>query len=111
MSSGIMQAPAIEQAEATEQAQATGQPSTVGQTEQPPPMTAEAARRLAAILAPHLMAMRAVTAGTRYGAGATAADPAAGDCAATSTAAGAQLPPASAATRIFIAGMLERLSA
>jgi hypothetical protein len=115
MSSGTMQAPAIEQAEAAEQAQATGQPSAVGQTEQPPPMTAEAARRLAAILAPHLMAMRAVTAGTRYGAcagaDATAGDPAARDCAATSAAAGAQLPPASAATRIFIAGMLERLSA
>jgi hypothetical protein len=92
MSSGIMQAPAIEQAE------------------QPPPMTAEAARRLAAILAPHLMAMRVVTAGTPYGASANpaAGDPDAGD---PGTAAVEQLPPASAATRIFIAGMLERLSA
>jgi hypothetical protein len=115
MSSGIMQAQATEQADATEQAGATGQPSAIGQAEQPPQMTAEAARRLAAILAPHLMAMRAVTAGTPYGACAgadpAAGEPAAGDPAATSTAAVAQLPPASAATRIFIAGMLERLSA
>jgi hypothetical protein len=107
MSSGIMQAQAI------------------GQADQLPPMTAEAARQLAAILAPHLMAMRAVTAGTPYGAcagtdpaaaGSAAGDPAAGDPAAGDPAAGdpaaaAQLPPASAATRIFIAGMLERLSA
>jgi hypothetical protein len=87
-------------------------------------MTAEAARRLAATLAPHLMAMRVVTAGTRYGtraggdptaAGPSAGDPAAGDPAgegaATGTAAAGQLPPASPATRIFIAGMLERLLA
>jgi hypothetical protein len=100
MSSGIMQAQAI------------------GQADQLPPMTAEAARRLAAILAPHLMAMRAVTAGTPYGActgtGPAAGDPAAGDPAAgdpAATAGAAQLPPVSAATRIFIAGMLERLSA
>jgi hypothetical protein len=97
MSSGIMQAQAIEQ------------------PDQLPPMTAEAARRLAAILAPHLMAMRVVTAGTPYGAcagtGPAAAGPVAGDPAATCTGAAAQLPPASAATRIFIAGMLERLSA
>jgi hypothetical protein len=100
MSSGIMQAQAI------------------GQADQLPPMTAEAARRLAAILAPHLMAMRAVTAGTSYGAcagtGPAAGDPAAGDPAAgdpAATAGAAQLPPVSAATRIFIAGMLERLSA
>jgi hypothetical protein len=97
MSSGIMQAQAI------------------GQADQLPPMTAEAARQLAAILAPHLMAMRAVTAGTPYGACAgtdpVAAGSAAGDPAAGDPAAAAQLPPASAATRIFIAGMLERLSA
>ena len=136
MSSGSMQAQAIERAtelpqaieraqateqpQAIERAQATEQPSGITQAEQPPPMTAEAARRLAAILAPHLMAMRAVTAGTPYGACAGAdpavsdaavGDPAAGDPAATSTAAAAALPPASAATKIFIAGMLERLSA
>jgi len=103
MSSGIMQAQATEQAEAT------------GLAEQPPRMTAEAARQLAAILAPHLMAMRAVTAGTPYGAGSgaepEAAESAAGDPAAASSAAVALLPPASPATRIFIAGMLERLSA
>jgi hypothetical protein len=104
------QAQVIERTQATGQAQATGQPSVIGQAEEPPPMTAEAARRLAVILAPHLMAMRAVTAGTPYGACA-GADPAAGDRGATSAAEVAQLPPASAATRIFIAGMLERLSA
>ncbi len=87
MSSGMMQAQATQQAD------------------QLPPMTAEAARRLAAVLAPHLMAMRVVMAGTPYGACAGT------DAAATSTVADGQLPPASAATRIFIAGMLERLSA
>jgi hypothetical protein len=51
-----------------------------------PPMTPETARQLAALLAPHLTAMRAVTAGTPYE-----------DC-----------DPAS---KIFVAGMLERLSA
>jgi hypothetical protein len=51
-----------------------------------PPMTPETARRLAAILAPHLTAMRAVTAGTPYE-----------DCDPAST--------------IFVAGMLDRLSA
>ncbi|MGH3230260.1 MAG: hypothetical protein ACRDOA_17095 [Streptosporangiaceae bacterium] len=50
-----------------------------------PPMTAETARQLASILAPHLVAMRAVTAGTPYQ-----------DC-----------DPAS---KIFVAGMLDRLS-
>ncbi len=72
-------------------------------------MTAETARQLAALLAPHLMAMRAVTAGTRYGASAGPdADPAA---VATGTGAAVLTPRASAATRIFIAGMLERISA
>ena len=51
-----------------------------------PPMTPETAWQLAAILAPHLTAMRAVTAGTSYE-----------DC-----------DPAS---KIFVAGMLERISA
>jgi hypothetical protein len=51
-----------------------------------PPMTPETARRLAALLAPHLVAMRAVTAGTPYESGAPA-------------------------TKIFIAGMLDRISA
>jgi hypothetical protein len=51
-----------------------------------PPMTPETARRLAAILAPHLTAMRAVTAGTSY----EECDP---------------------ASKIFVAGMLDRISA
>jgi hypothetical protein len=51
-----------------------------------PPMTPETARQLAALLAPHLAAMRAVTAGTPYESGAPA-------------------------TKIFIAGMLDRISA
>jgi hypothetical protein len=74
------------------------------------PMTVETARRLAALLAPHLLAMRAVTAGTPYGA-CTGADSAATSAAATSAAAAGQASPASAATTIFIAGMLERISA
>ncbi|HUC24608.1 MAG TPA: hypothetical protein VMA73_18015 [Streptosporangiaceae bacterium] len=83
-------------------------PASVTQPDLLPPMTAEAARRLAAELAPHLVAMRAVTAGTRY---AMCADGLAAVDAATATAAEAQLPPVSAATTIFIAGMLERISA
>ncbi len=51
-----------------------------------PPMTPETALQLAAILAPHLTAMRAVTAGTAY----EECDP---------------------ASKIFVAGMLDRLSA
>jgi hypothetical protein len=51
-----------------------------------PPMTPETARQLAAILAPHLTAMRAVTAGTSY----------------------EDYDPAS---KIFVAGMLDRISA
>ncbi len=90
MASGIGYAQATEQGQANEPRQAAGQ------ADQAPPMTAEAARRLAALLAPHLLAMRAVTAGTRFGA---CAGPAA-----------ASAPPASPATRIFIAGMLERIS-
>jgi hypothetical protein len=71
--------------------------------ENQPPMTPEAARRLAAILAPHLVAMRAITAGTQYdgSGGSTAEDTAGGSCA----------PPASPATRIFIAGMLQQIPA
>jgi hypothetical protein len=68
-------------------------------------MTPETARRLAAILAPHLMALRAVTAGTRYGAATRLAAPC--DQAVIGTAE----PPVSPATVIFIAGMLERMSA
>jgi hypothetical protein len=94
------QEPAIEQALPIEHAPATGQLGAAGEGDQLPPMTAEAARRLAAVLAPHLLAMRMVTAGTRYGA-----------CAGADPAAAAQAPPASAATTIFIAGMLERISA
>jgi hypothetical protein len=96
-------------AQAIEQAHAAEQP------DQPPPMTAETARRLAAALAPHWLAMRAVMAGTPYGTpagtGPASTSTAATSTAATSTAAAAQLPPASAATTIFIAGMLERISA
>jgi hypothetical protein len=130
MSSGIMQAQeigqarAVEHALAAEQAQATGQGHAT-EPEQLPPMTAETARRLAAALAPHLLAMRVVTAGTPYGAcagtGPGASGPASTDLAATdaaatgpavtNTPAAAQLPPASAATTIFIAGMLERICA
>jgi hypothetical protein len=67
-----------------------------------PPMTPEAARRLAAVLAPHLLAMRAVTAGTQYaGSGRSAAEDMIGDQAA---------PPVSPATRIFIAGMLQDIA-
>jgi len=73
--------------------------------DQLPPLTAEAARQLAALLAPHLLAMRAVTAGTRYGASESI------DGEGDDDAAAAQAPAASAATRIFIAGMLERISA
>lgn len=63
-----------------------------------PDLTPEAAARLAARLAPHLLAMRAVTAGTRYehSAGAEAVD---------------AEQPVSPAIKIFIAGMLERLPA
>ncbi|MGH3303204.1 MAG: hypothetical protein ACRDOK_16290 [Streptosporangiaceae bacterium] len=61
------------------------------------PLTPELARRLAAELAPHLLAMRAVTAGTRY--------------AEAGTAGTGPDPAVSPATRIFIAGMLDRISA
>ena len=68
-----------------------------------PPMTPEAARRLAEILAPHLVAMRAVTAGTQYAesGGSIAEDMA--EC--------YWAPSASPATRIFIAGMLQHILA
>jgi hypothetical protein len=69
-------------------------------------MTPEAARHLAAILAPHLVAMRAVTAGTRYsgGGGMAASD----DTQPADPVAGPQISPA---TTIFIAGMLDRIPA
>jgi hypothetical protein len=94
--SGLGQATAP--AHASGLGQATAPAHANAQPDQLPPMTAESARRLAALLAPHLMAMRVVTAGTPYGAH-------------TEPATSAKLPPASAATRIFIAGMLERISA
>jgi hypothetical protein len=62
-------------------------------------MTPETARWLAAELAPHLVAMRVVTAGTRYEA-----------CEAAGGMPGTGQPPRpriSPATKIFIAGMLE----
>jgi hypothetical protein len=56
------------------------------------PLTPDAARGLAAILAPHLRAMRVIAAGTPYaGTGASTA--------------------VSPATEIFIAGMLHQISA
>jgi hypothetical protein len=61
------------------------------------PLTPEQARHLAMELAPHLLAMRAVTAGTQY----AEAGP---------SASGAS-PAVSPATKIFIAGMLDRISA
>ncbi len=64
-----------------------------------PEMTPETARRLAAALAPHLVAMRAVTAGTRY-----EACEAAGGVPGAGQAPGPRISPA---TKIFIAGMLE----
>jgi hypothetical protein len=68
-----------------------------------PPLTPETARRLAAILAPHLVAMRAVTAGTRYAES--------GDNAGDDTLSARSAPPMSPATAIFIAGMLQRIPA
>jgi hypothetical protein len=63
-----------------------------------PSLTPEMARRLAAQLAPHLVAMRAVLAGTRYAEpGADSPGPGAGSA-------------VSPATMIFIAGMLDRAS-
>ncbi len=62
-----------------------------------PPLTPEQARRLAAELAPHLLAMRAVTAGTRYA-----------EADSGLSGAGSAVSPA---TKIFIAGMLDRISA
>ena len=104
-----------------------------------PPMTPETARRLAAILAPHLVAMRAVTAGTQYegcagedsagldsagldsaGLDSAGLDSAGLDSAGETEAAAAAgngltadpgSPPVSPATKIFIAGMLDRISA
>jgi hypothetical protein len=67
-------------------------------------MTPEAARRLAAILAPHLVAMRAVTAGTRY------ADRG-GDTTRGEMPSASPAPQISPATKIFIAGMLEHIPA
>jgi hypothetical protein len=61
------------------------------------PLTPELARRLAADLAPHLLAMRAVTAGTPYA-----------EAGAGPAGAGSAVSPA---TQIFIAGMLDRISA
>jgi len=57
------------------------------------PLTPEAARRLAALLAPHLRAMRAVMADTGTNGG---------------TGAGPAISPA---TTIFMTGMLDRISA
>jgi hypothetical protein len=66
-------------------------------------MTPETARRLAAILAPHLAAMRAVTAGTRYAR--------CGEDEACDDGLSASLARISPATKIFIAGMLEHIPA
>jgi hypothetical protein len=84
MTIGLDQAPAASAADETVAA-------TAGQL---PELTPEKARQLAAILAEHMMAMRAVTAGTRYAAQT-----------------GGGLRPMSPATEIFLAGMLERIRA
>jgi hypothetical protein len=57
-------------------------------------LTPEKARALAAVLAQHMMAMRAVTAGTQYAAQG-----------------GPGLQALSPATEIYLAGMLERIRA
>jgi hypothetical protein len=62
--------------------------------EQARELTPEKARELAAALAEHMVAMRAVTAGTQYAAQT-----------------GPGLRPISPATEIFLAGMLERIRA
>jgi hypothetical protein len=59
-----------------------------------PELTPEKARALATVLAEHMLAMRAVTAGTQYEAQA-----------------GQGLQPLSPATEIFLAGMLDRIRA
>jgi hypothetical protein len=106
----------VELADTAELANVAGQAAdSTGQAGHGAPMTVETARRLAALLAPHLLAMRAVTAGTPYGA-CTGPDSAATSAVATGTgttsaATAGQASTASAATRIFIAGMLERISA
>jgi hypothetical protein len=82
MTIGLDQAPA---------ADAAAQPVAVA-AGQLPELTPEKARELAAVLAEHMMAMRAVTQGTRY--------------------AGAVWPsPLSPAMEIFLAGMLDRIRA
>jgi hypothetical protein len=123
---GLIMTTGLDQAHAEERDQAGLDPVS-----DLPPMTPETARRLATILAPHFVAMRAITAGTRYedsadimtrdtAAGNTSArDAAAGNttaCDATACddvlgghlATGVQMSPA---TKIFIAGMLDRLPA
>jgi hypothetical protein len=69
-----------------------------------PPMTPETARHLAAILAPHLVAMRAVTAGTQYS---VSGENDAND--ANDAISGGAAPAISPTTRIFIYGMLQRI--
>jgi hypothetical protein len=81
----------IDQSRATEQE--PDQP-TAAQAAALPALTPEEALRLAAILAPHLVAMRAVTAGTRYEYTADGGD--------------ALMSPA---VKIFIAGTLHRPTA
>ncbi len=68
------------------------------------PLTPEQARRLAVELAPHLLAMRAVTAGTQYAEAGT-------QYAEAGTDAPGGSPAVSPATKIFIAGMLDRIPA
>lgn len=80
---GLVMTSAFDQADAASQANDL---ATLEAASSLPPMTPETARQLATMLAPHLTAMRAVTAGTPYE-----------DC-----------DPAS---KIFVAGMLDRLSA
>ncbi len=78
--------------------------------EELPPLTPETARRLAAVLAPHLVAMRAVTAGTQYAdSGGDGGDFGGGGD--FGDHGGGARRPVSPATKIFIAGMLQRIPA
>ncbi len=95
----------------------TAEPSAAadGPTAALPTLTPDMALQLAEMLAPHLLAMRAVTAGTRYeflAEGKLGADGEPGANEPPDLAGGQpDVPHVSPATKIFIAGVLERLSA
>lgn len=94
MTIGLDQAPAPAAAAAGQLPDLTANPTADLTADPTADLTPEKARQLAAILAEHMMAMRAVTAGTRYGAQT-----------------GPGLHPPSPATEIFLAGMLDRIRA